>query len=221
MRVIPTATQAARPLEGRCTCGSPNCRALADHLRAATSRVGVAGAFGVSGRVGGPTMSAKPTFELARPNGVKFDLSPKALAHWDVGVQAKAGDAVITILDPIGEDFLGNGVTAKRIAGALRAIGDKPVTVQINSPGGDFFEGLAIYNTLAQHTKPITVEVLGLAASAASVIAMAGDRIEMAKAAFLMIHNTQWVSIGDRHMMAETAAVMEKFDAVAAQLYAD
>lgn len=179
------------------------------------------GASRLAARLGAPSMSAKPTFDLARPRGVKFDLSPKALAHWDVGIQAKAGDGVISILEPIGEDFFGAGVTAKRIGAALRSIGDKPVTVQINSPGGDFFEGLAIYNELARHTQEVTVEVLGLAASAASVIAMAGDRVAIAKSAFLMIHNTQWVAIGDRHVMTETAAIMEKFDRAAADLYAD
>lgn len=163
----------------------------------------------------------KPLFQIDRPAGVRFDLAPQVLAKWDVGVQAAAGDATISILEPIGADFFGDGVTAKRVTGALRAIGDKPVTVQLNSPGGDFFEGLAIYNALAQHTRDVTVEIIGLAASAASIIAMAGDRIEIAKAGFYMIHNTQWVAIGDRHVMAETAALMAKFDQLGTQVYAD
>lgn len=163
-----------------------------------------------------------PLLNLARMPGVDFDLMPKALANWDVSVQAKADEATITILDVIGFDaWTGEGVTAKRITSALRSIGEKPVTVQINSPGGDFFEGLAIYNALAQHPEMVTVQILGMAASAASVIAMAGDRIEIAKAGFLMIHNTQWVAIGDRNMMRDTADIMEQFDTVAASLYAD
>lgn len=177
----------------------------------------------LSARIGRPQASLRrPEARSAdRPDGVSFDLPPKALARWDVGVEAKAGDNVITILEPIGEDFFGGGVTAKRITAALRSIGDKPVTVQINSPGGDFFEGLAIYNALAQHPNEINVEVIGLAASAASFIAMAGDSIAIAKAGMMMIHNTQWVAIGDRHMMTDTADIMAKFDAVLAGIYTD
>ncbi|MBN0106041.1 Clp protease ClpP, partial [Pseudomonas aeruginosa] len=92
--------------------------------------------------------------------------------------------------EPIGYDWwTGEGVTAKRIAGALRAIGgDVDVTVNINSPGGDVFEGLAIYNLLREHKGKVTVRVLGLAASAASFIAMAADEVKIARAGFLMIH---------------------------------
>lgn len=162
-----------------------------------------------------------PQLDLARPAGVDFDLPPQALAAWDSSIEARAADDVITILEPIGEDPFGGGVTAKRITAALRSIGEKPVTVQINSPGGHYFEGLAIYNALAQHPKEVTVEIIGIAASAASIIAMAGDTIGIAKAAMIMIHNTQWVAIGDRHMMTDTAAIMAKFDEVADQLYAD
>jgi ATP-dependent Clp protease protease subunit len=87
-----------------------------------------------------------------------------------------ADDNVITMFDVIGEDFWsGGGVTAKKVAAQLRAIGDRPVEVQINSPGGDMFEGIAIYNVLREHPQPITVKVMGMAASAASILAMAGD----------------------------------------------
>jgi ATP-dependent Clp protease, protease subunit len=92
--------------------------------------------------------------------------------------------------------------------------------VQINSPGGDYFEGLAIYNLLRDHKRQVTVRVLGIAASAASVIAMAGDRIEVPLAGFLMIHNTWVVAVGDRHDLREFADLIEPFDKVAADVYA-
>ncbi|TKA83994.1 Clp protease ClpP, partial [Sulfitobacter sp. 15WGC] len=82
-------------------------------------------------------------------------------------------------LGEIGGGDYGDGVTSKRIAGALRSIGERDVRVDINSPGGDFFEGVAIYNMLREHKAKVTVNVLGLAASAASVIAMAGDEIKV------------------------------------------
>ena len=107
------------------------------------------------------------------------------------GIRALSmGDNVITMFDLIGEDYwTGGGVTAKKVASQLRAIGDNPVEVQINSPGGDMFEGIAIYNILREHPQPVTIKVMGMAASAASVIAMAGDDVQIGASSFLMIHN--------------------------------
>ncbi|MGT2514792.1 head maturation protease, ClpP-related [Sphingomonas panni] len=131
------------------------------------------------------------------------------------------GDNVITMFDVIGEDWwTGGGVTAKKVAAQLRAIGDRPVEVQINSGGGDMFEGLAIYNVLREHSQPITVKVMGLAASAASVIAMAGDTVEIGAASFLMIHNCWVIAAGNRHDMVEVAAFLTPFDQAMADVYA-
>jgi ATP-dependent Clp protease protease subunit len=69
------------------------------------------------------------------------------------------------------------------------------------------FEGIAIYNVLREHPQDITVKVMGMAASAASIIAMAGDTVEIGAASFIMIHNCWVMAIGNRHDMAETAAV--------------
>lgn len=132
-----------------------------------------------------------------------------------------SGDNVITMFDIIGEDWwTGGGITAKKVAAQLRAIGDRPVEVQINSPGGDMFEGLAIYNVLREHSQPITVKVIGVAASAASVIAMAGDTVEIGAASFLMIHNCWVIAAGNRHDMAEVAAFLAPFDQAMADVYA-
>lgn len=128
------------------------------------------------------------------------------------GIRAlERGDNVITIFDVIGEDFWSEGVTAKSIARQLKAIGG-PVEVQINSPGGDVFEGFAIYNILREHPYDVTVKVLGMAASAASVIAMAGDTVEIGASAFIMIHNCWVLAIGNRHDLRETADFLEPFD---------
>lgn len=166
-----------------------------------------------------------PAMDASRPpEGVRWDVHPQAREKFDGGIiMAQSDDAnTISILEPIGIDFwTGEGVTAKRIAGALRAIGEKPVTVTINSPGGDFFEGLAIYNLLREHPKAVTIEVIGMAASAASVIAMAGDTIRIGKAAMMFVHNTQWFAAGDRHVMQKCADEMATFDDLAAELYAD
>lgn len=155
-------------------------------------------------------------------SGVRFDLSPKALNRWNPAIQAAASDDnSISIFDAIGEDYwTGEGVTAKRIAGALRAIGDRDVVVNINSPGGDMFEGLAIYNLLREHNGRVTVKVLGVAASAASIIAMAGDEVQVARAGFLMIHNAWILVAGNRNDLRAYADYLEPFDASMADIYA-
>ena len=154
--------------------------------------------------------------------GIRFDLSPRVMEKWNPAIKAAASDDnTITIFDVIGQDYwTGEGVTAKRIAGALRAIGDKPVTVLINSPGGDMFEGLAIYSLLREHPAEVTVKVLGLAASAASIIAMAGDTVQIARAGFLMIHNAWIYAAGNRHEFREYADYLEPFDRSMADIYA-
>lgn len=154
--------------------------------------------------------------------GLSSEIAPSALGKWQAEIRAaeQESDATISILGTIGQDFFGEGVTARRISAALRSIGDRDVVVNINSPGGDFFEGLAIYNLLREHKKEVTVKVLGMAASAASVIAMAGDRIEVPRAGFLMIHNTWVLAMGDRHDLREFADVLEPFDKAAADVYA-
>ena len=150
---------------------------------------------------------------------------PSVFDRWSedaAGVRAlEPGDNVITMFDVVGEDYWsGGGITAKRVASQLRAIGPKPVEVQINSPGGDMFEGIAVYNVLREHPQPITVKVMGMAASAASIIAMAGDQIQVGAASFLMIHNCWVMSMGNRHDMRETADWLEPFDQAMVEVYA-
>ena len=106
-------------------------------------------------------LPAGPDFQ--RPAAYQFDTPSDALAKWShMPSAATASDNnTITMLDVIGDDGMGGGVSAKRIAAALRTIGKRDVTVQINSPGGDMFEGIAIYNLLRAHPASVTVEVLG------------------------------------------------------------
>lgn len=153
--------------------------------------------------------------------GLRFDLSPRALDRWNPSIQAAStDDNTISIFDVIGQDYwTGDGVTAKRIAGALRAIGDGDVAVNVNSPGGDMFEGLAIYNLLREHPGQVTVKILGVAASAASIIAMAGDEVQIARAGFLMIHNAWTYAAGNRHDFRAYADYLEPFDAAMADVY--
>lgn len=157
-----------------------------------------------------------------RPLNYQWDAPSDVLAGWaDLPRAAESGgDNVISIFDVIGEDWwTGGGFTAKRAAAALRSIGERDVVVQVNSPGGDMFEGIAIYNLLRAHKGKVTVQVLGWAASAASIIAMAGDEIVMGLGSFMMVHNAWGMVVGNRHDLAEASTLFEGFDSAIADIY--
>lgn len=148
-------------------------------------------------------------------NFTRNKIDDKILARWDSTIVAEKNDKVasIDVFDVIGSDFFGEGFTAKRMSAALRSIGeDKDVVININSPGGDVFEAATIYNLVAQHKGHVTVNILGLAASAASVIAMAGDTVKISKIGFLMIHNSWSVVMGNKTDLREAADTLEQFD---------
>lgn len=167
------------------------------------------------------TIKSLPAAPEGRPFArEKPDLPAAAIERWNGGIRAaRDGDNSISIFDVIGADYWGDGVTASRIAGALRSLNGADVTVNINSPGGDMFEGLAIYNLLREYEGRVTVKVLGLAASAASIIAMAGDDVQIGRGAFLMIHNCWVYAMGNRHDLAQIAADMEPFDNAMSDIY--
>lgn len=151
---------------------------------------------------------------LQEPKGYSWDVPSDALARWtDMPMAAQDQPETITIYDVIGEDmWTGGGFTAKRMNAALRSIGAKDITVKINSPGGSVFEGFAIYNELRQHKAKVTVEVMGIAASAAAYIAMAGDDIRMGLGSFIMVHNAWGMVIGNRNDLAESITTLEQID---------
>lgn len=111
------------------------------------------------------------------------------------------------------------GVTAKDFREKLKASGGD-VTLRINSPGGDVFDGIAIYNDLVSYPGKVRVEITGVAASAASIVAMAGNEIVISENAFIMIHNAWVMAMGNRHDLEETAAILEKVDNAMARTYA-
>ena len=166
---------------------------------------------------------------MARPGKIRLHANRKitalstesAIDRWNPRVQGAASEDTITIYEMIGEDpWTGGGVTVKRIDAALRSIGsNRDVTVNINSPGGDVFEGIAIYNRLREHQGAVNVKVLGVAASAASIIAMAGDNIQVGASSFIMIHNAWVLAVGNRHDMREIADFLEPFDRALADVY--
>lgn len=156
------------------------------------------------------------------PNDFEPGIMPDSLAKWAPDLELKnaapGDETVIEIYDVIGaESFFGGGISSRQVANQLRGAGS--VTVNINSPGGSFVEGVAIYNMLMAHPGRVTVNVLGWAASAASIIAEAGDMVRMAPTSFFLIHNVQAGVEGDRHDLIETAKMLEDADQALAALY--
>lgn len=112
------------------------------------------------------------------------------------------------------------GVTAAAFAKELDAVTASNITLRLNSPGGDLFDGIAIYNSLVSHPATVNVQVDGLAASCASVIAMAGDTITMGAGTELMIHDGLAMVIGNAADMTETAQLLDKLSNEIAGFYA-
>jgi ATP-dependent Clp protease, protease subunit len=122
-------------------------------------------------------------------------------------IRARAGGAEIAIYDEIGA----YGVSAKGFLGELGALPDgTPIDLRLNSPGGSVFDAVAIHNALKRHEGPITVWIDGIAASAASYVAMAGDEIVMPENAFLMIHDPAGLVMGTAEDMRAMAEALDK-----------
>ena len=122
-------------------------------------------------------------------------------------IRARGTGAEVLIYDEIGA----YGVSAKGFLAELGALPDGvPIDLRLNSPGGSVFDAVAIFNALTRHTGTITVWIDGIAASAASYVAMAGDEIVMPENAFLMIHDPSGLVMGTAADMRDMAATMDK-----------
>jgi ATP-dependent protease ClpP protease subunit len=148
---------------------------------------------------------------------------PDQPRQWYEMVRAEAGNtATIRIFGDIGDSWFGDSVSAASFAKDLDEIGPVgTLNLHVNSPGGDMFDGVAIFNTLRGHQARKVVHIDGLAASAASVIAMAGDEIVMGTGTQLMIHNAWAMVMGDSEDMRKQAAVMDGLNESMAGIYAD
>jgi len=123
----------------------------------------------------------------------------------------------IIIYDVIGWPFIDADAFVRDLAG----IRTGKITVRINSPGGDVFDGLAIFNALAAHKAKVTTRIEGLASSIASIVAMAGDEVQAYKSAMYMIHDPWVLAIGNQYDLRETADILEKIGRNLLDIYAD
>lgn len=114
-----------------------------------------------------------------------------------------------------------DGISASDVAAALRELGPGPLNVRINSGGGDVFDGVAIHSLLSRHSGPVTVYVDGLAASAASFIMLAGDRVIASRSSFVMIHDAMTGVFGNRQAFQRALDLLDKVSDNIADMYAE
>lgn len=153
------------------------------------------------------------TLKMARPTA-KLVEGRRDWYRIENSATASASD--VYIYDEIGYF----GVTAADFVRDFSAISRDQVTLHINSPGGDVFDGLAITNAIRDHRANVTVVVDGLAASAASFIAMAGDRVVMNRNSQMMIHDAHGLTIGNGTDMRAMADLLDKMSDNIADIYA-
>lgn len=146
---------------------------------------------------------------------------PRSRAAGGYRMAKRGARGEIFIYGPIGSSFFEDSVSAKQFARDLRGLKDvKAIDLRINSEGGDVFEAQAIYTLLQEHEARITVHVDGVAASAASFIAMAGDRIKISESAFVMIHNAWTIALGDGDEFRRMADLLDTVNGAIRDKYA-
>ncbi len=130
---------------------------------------------------------------------------------WSIKAKGEK-EAEIWIYEDIGMNWFGDGLTSKQFAKDINALGTavEKITVHIDSGGGNVFDGITIYNVLKQHKARVVIHIDGLAASIASVIAMAGDEINIAENAMMMIHEGQGIAMGPASELRAVADLLDK-----------
>jgi len=143
-----------------------------------------------------------------------FDIKAKAASA------THAASAEIFIYSEIGESWWGESVSAKDFITQINALDVEQITVRINSFGGSVSDGIAIHNAIKRHKASVTVAIDGVAMSIASLIAMAGDTVEMAENALFMIHAPWTWADGNAVQLREIADNLDTWAAAMANSYA-
>ena len=136
-----------------------------------------------------------PKWEARKADGVKLAAANEFLLYGEIGGWAEWGE-----------------VSAGMVLAWLAERSGQPVSVRVNSPGGDVFEGVAIYNALQRHDGEVTIIVDSLAASAATIVMMAGDKIKMAANATMMIHPAWTYAAGGAEDFRKEAGILDSID---------
>jgi ATP-dependent protease ClpP protease subunit len=135
-------------------------------------------------------------------------------------IKNQADESVdIEVLGTIGEDWFGEGVTMQDTLKILKSITAKKINLRIASLGGDIEHALAIYNIIKLHPAQVNSQIIGLTASAGTIVAMAGDTVEMSSKSMFLIHNSLTYAIGNANELRDVAEVLDKFDGLIAGVY--
>lgn len=136
-----------------------------------------------------------------------------------VKLDLKSNNPTLYLYGDIWKADMGDAIDALSVIDALAKCGQRPVDARINSPGGDVFEGLAIYHAFQRYQPGVTCYVDALAASAASVVALGGKRCVMSSHSMLMIHNAWTMAAGNADEMRKCADTLDKVDAELIGIY--
>jgi ATP-dependent Clp protease protease subunit len=143
---------------------------------------------------------------------IRDNQAPRALQ-----VKAEGDEALIYLYDIIDPWW---GVSAKDFVAALNGISAPVIHLHINSPGGDVFDARAMAAAIDAHKSKVVAHIDGLAASAATYVALAADEVEMVEGSFFMIHKAWTIALGNADEMLQMASVLEKIDGAIASDYA-
>ncbi len=113
------------------------------------------------------------------------------------------------------------GISANQFAKDLKAIKNKEILLHLNTPGGGVFDGIAIANSIKNHPAKVISQIDGIAASIGSIIALAGDEVNIADNGFMMIHKAHGLAMGNAEDMRKLAETLDKIDTTLAKTYAD
>jgi len=133
--------------------------------------------------------------------------------------EASGDESTIYLYDVIVSDDFWGGVSALNFAKELSAIQSPKINLRINSPGGDVFAARAMESAIREHKSEIVAHIDGYAASAASYVALAADKLKMSDSGFLMIHKAWSLAMGNSEEMLSMAALLEKIDETLVDTY--
>lgn len=166
-------------------------------------------------------MRNRKPFDMSQmPQNVAEGMADESFKVYCKAPDDEAGDVELLVMEEIGENaWTGEGVAAKNVVSFLAENRGRDVNVRVNSPGGLVYDGFQIYNALASHDAPVTVTIEGLAYSAASVIAMAGDHVRAYETSDYGIHRAMSGTYGNAIEMRAVAEWLDKLDDHAIDIY--
>ena len=147
------------------------------------------------------------------------EMIPEIPKNFAVEVHEDNDETILTIYGDIGESWWFESTSANDIDRALKEVKTSNITIRLNSPGGDAFDGITIYNRLKDHEANVKIIVDGWACSAASIIAMAADELILNTGAMMMVHEAWTYTMGSKSDIQKTVDMLGKLDQSLLDIY--